>query len=226
MSSHHHAIPKSKFVSPFFPSHSRFFLQRGSPTSTECDFHCCSLHASASALAAQHLQRQQRSSSSGATVTTATSPIIPDQQVIINRSIGQSGFPGYDYEGKGRSGLHTFELAKQLQIFIFDTHLHSEFTFSPPPSPPQPAVAVSSSSVDGRRSLPKGAHVRFSEDGYAATNGSAAMAASSSISAASSTTTTTTGGKAGPSGKSIDTLEHASNGWTDGYTSHACRQAS
>ena len=86
------------------------FDQRGSPTSNECDFHCCSLHAG------QHAVAGGSGSDRPSQQTVATSPI---------QATAGGEYPG----GEGASSI---------------------------------AAAAAVVSTDGKRSLPKGAHVRFS----------------------------------------------------------------
>ena len=86
------------------------FDQRGSPTSNECDFHCCSLHAG------QHAVSGGSGSDRPSQQTVATSPI-------------QTTAGGEYPTGEGASSM---------------------------------AAAATVVSTDGKRSLPKGAHVRFS----------------------------------------------------------------
>ena len=95
-----------------------FVLQRGSPTSNECDFHCCALHAG-------HLSHK----------SVATSPIQPMGAV---GSGGQQGSPALPT-------CTTITVGEDV-------------------------------TADGKRSLPKGAHVRFSHvevDGSAAAQAAA-----------------------------------------------------
>ena len=92
-------------------------LQRGSPTSTECDFHCCALHSSGqapppsaatSAPATMSSSHKSSATAAGAAGAPVTSPMLQQQESTTS------------------------------------------------------AIAGAGGGVDGKRSLPKGAHVRFS----------------------------------------------------------------